>query len=145
MAQHMKSYVRFEVFTAVTVKNVIFWDIMSCGSYKNQHFGGMFHLHDQDGGDMFLQSVTSYKCRMASHPRREHSSYKILFIQVNFMCACTDSRYRTLGNVAIRSSETLILTRATWHHIPEEGILHSHHHENFKSYICLSMFRQQTI
>jgi hypothetical protein len=26
---------------------------------------------------------------------------------------------------AIHSSETLILTRATWHHIPEDGILDS--------------------
>jgi hypothetical protein len=31
---------------------------------------------------------------------------------------------------AICSSKTLILRRATWHHIPEDGILHSYHHEN---------------
>jgi hypothetical protein len=31
--------------------------------------------------------------------------------------------------VAIHPSETSVLTRATWHKIPEEGILHSHHHE----------------
>jgi hypothetical protein len=30
---------------AVTVKNVIFWDVTLCGSCKNQHFGGMYHLH----------------------------------------------------------------------------------------------------
>jgi hypothetical protein len=30
---------------------------------------------------------------------------------------------------AIRSSETPILTRATWHHITEDGILHSHRRE----------------
>jgi hypothetical protein len=27
---------------------------------------------------------------------------------------------------ALSSSETLVLTRATWRHIPEDGILHSH-------------------
>jgi hypothetical protein len=27
-----KKYVRFEVFTAVTMKNGIFWDVMLCGS-----------------------------------------------------------------------------------------------------------------
>jgi hypothetical protein len=32
------------------------------------------------------------------------------------------------------SSETLVLTRATWHHIPEDGILHSHCHENLNFY-----------
>jgi hypothetical protein len=25
-------YVRFEVLTAVTMKNVVFWDVMPCGS-----------------------------------------------------------------------------------------------------------------
>jgi hypothetical protein len=35
---------------------------------------------------------------------------------------------------AIHSSETSILTRDTGHHIPEDGILHSHCRENLKSY-----------
>jgi hypothetical protein len=29
----------------------------------------------------------------------------------------------------IRSSETSVLTTATWRHIPEGGIRHSHRHE----------------
>jgi hypothetical protein len=32
--------VRFEVFTAVTVKNGVFLDVTSCGSCKNRRFGG---------------------------------------------------------------------------------------------------------
>jgi hypothetical protein len=32
--------VRFEVFTAVTMKNGVFWDITPCGSCKNRRFGG---------------------------------------------------------------------------------------------------------
>jgi hypothetical protein len=32
--------VRFEVFTAVTMKNDVFWDITPCGSCKNRRFGG---------------------------------------------------------------------------------------------------------
>jgi hypothetical protein len=36
---------------------------------------------------------------------------------------------------AIPSSETSVLTRAATPHILEDGILHSHRHENLKSYI----------
>jgi hypothetical protein len=32
--------VRFEVFTAVAIKNGVFWDITPCGSCKNRRFGG---------------------------------------------------------------------------------------------------------
>jgi hypothetical protein len=38
----------------------------------------------------------------------------------------------------VGSSETLILTTATLHDIPENGILHSHRRENMKSYIALT-------
>jgi hypothetical protein len=40
----------------------------------------------------------------------------------------------TLMMDAICSSETSVLTRPTWHNIPEDGILHSHRRENLKSY-----------
>jgi hypothetical protein len=42
---------------------------------------------------------------------------------------------RLLQVEAIRSSETSVYTMSTRHHIPEEGILHSHRRENLKSYI----------
>jgi hypothetical protein len=32
-------YVRFEVFTAVTMKNAALWDVTPCGSCKNRRFG----------------------------------------------------------------------------------------------------------
>jgi hypothetical protein len=41
----------------------------------------------------------------------------------------------TLMMVAIRSSDTPVLTRATQRNIPEDGILHCHCRENLKSYI----------
>jgi uncharacterized Zn-finger protein len=34
------SYVRLEDFTAVTMKNGVFWDVTPCGSCKNRRFGG---------------------------------------------------------------------------------------------------------
>jgi hypothetical protein len=41
--KNLKSYnvgVIFEVLTAVTMKNVIFWDVTPYGSCKNRRFGG---------------------------------------------------------------------------------------------------------
>jgi hypothetical protein len=32
--------VRFEVFTAVAMKNGVLWDVTPCGSCKNRSFGG---------------------------------------------------------------------------------------------------------
>jgi hypothetical protein len=40
-------YVRFEVFTAVTMNNAVFCDVTPCGSCKNRHFGGTYRLHYQ--------------------------------------------------------------------------------------------------
>jgi hypothetical protein len=43
--------VRLEVFTAVTMKNGVFWDVTPCGSCKNRRFGGtsrLLHLGDEN-------------------------------------------------------------------------------------------------
>jgi hypothetical protein len=53
-------YVGFQVFTAVTLKNTVFWDVMS--------------PDPDDGGDTFLRNVGSYKRYTAYHPRRRYSS-----------------------------------------------------------------------
>jgi hypothetical protein len=39
--------VRFEVFTAVTMMNGIFWDVTPCGSCKNRRFGGTYKSHTE--------------------------------------------------------------------------------------------------
>jgi ABC-type sugar transport system permease subunit len=31
-----KIFIRFEVFTPVAMKNLVFWDVMPCGSLRNQ-------------------------------------------------------------------------------------------------------------
>jgi hypothetical protein len=39
--------VRFEFFTAVAIKNDVFWDVTACGSCKNRRFGGTWRLLHQ--------------------------------------------------------------------------------------------------
>jgi hypothetical protein len=39
--------VRFEVFTAVTMKNAVFWDMAPCRSCVNGRFGGTYLLYLQ--------------------------------------------------------------------------------------------------
>jgi hypothetical protein len=87
--------VRFEVFTAVTMKNAVFGDVTPRGSCKKRCFGGTYHVHDLHSVLQFLVS--------ANVP-----SSQILV---------------TLMMEAIHSSETSALTGTTWCNIPEGGIL----------------------
>jgi hypothetical protein len=68
--------VGFEVFTAVTMKNAIFWDVALCISCVDWRFK---FFYPEYGGDTFLQNVGSHKIYMVPHPRRRHSSNKFLF------------------------------------------------------------------
>jgi hypothetical protein len=52
--------VRFEVFTAVTLKNGVFWDVTPCGFCKNQCFGATYRLLHQVGISSQRASVASY-------------------------------------------------------------------------------------
>jgi hypothetical protein len=108
--------VRFEVFTAVTMKNVVFWDVTTYGSYKNRRFGGTYRLHHQGG--KVLRSVLRLLDTANSFP--------------------TSPTLVTLMMETINSSEMSALTRATRRNIPEDDVLHSHLRENLKSYFALT-------
>jgi hypothetical protein len=56
--------------------------------------------------------------------------------------------FSTLTMEAIPSSETSVHTRSTQRHIPEDGVLHAHRRENFKSYreiFCFKALSKKTI
>jgi hypothetical protein len=50
-------YVRFEVFTATTMKNVVFWVVSLCGSCINRRLGGAYRLHLQGENNQRTKST----------------------------------------------------------------------------------------
>jgi hypothetical protein len=78
-------------------------------------------FHPEDGGENFLRN------------------FGVVFLRsVIQMLVIVNVVVSTLMMNMIRSSETSILTRTTWRHTPEDGILHSYRSENHKSYIALT-------
>jgi hypothetical protein len=58
---HVLGHVRFEVSTAVTIKNGVFWDVTQCDSCKNRRFGGTYHLALQGGRNQRSRKNVSSK------------------------------------------------------------------------------------
>jgi hypothetical protein len=98
---------RFEAFTAVTMKNAVLWDVSPRGSYKNRRFGGTHRLHHH--GD---------KSRRA---RNNVNSVLRFLVTVNIVP--NSPILVSLMMEAIRSSETSVLTRSIRPNTPVEGIL----------------------
>jgi hypothetical protein len=46
-SDHLTILVRSEVFTAVTMKNAVFWEMALCRSCVNRRFGGTYRYHLQ--------------------------------------------------------------------------------------------------
>jgi hypothetical protein len=85
--------VGFEVFTAVVMKSIIFWDVKPCSPLSvARRFGGTRRLHlptcllagfywtyffyPEDGGDMFLRNACWNSIDYtASYPKRWYSSF----------------------------------------------------------------------
>jgi hypothetical protein len=101
ISQRRVHSVRLEIFTAVTMKNAVFWDVTRYGSCKNRF------------SEEYIASVI-----------REKTIGEIVLVTANVVPI--SPILFTLTMEAIRSSETSILTRATRRNIPEHGILPKH-------------------
>jgi hypothetical protein len=63
---------RFEVFTAVTMKNVVFWDVSPHASCRNRCFSGSYCLK--------LEVTRSSKCQFLQEPHGDTSQKMTFFI-----------------------------------------------------------------
>jgi hypothetical protein len=100
--------VGFDVSTAVTMKNAVFWDVAPSGFIINRRFVGTWRLQLQG--------------------RRNNASeekYRWLLSVCYFF-------YHEDGDDTC--PETSVYNKPTRCHVPEDSILHSHRCENLKSY-----------
>jgi hypothetical protein len=88
------------------MKSAVFWDMTPCTSCVNRNFGGTYRLH--------LQGRKIHELKPPAHADSSLADFSSLKMEV------------------IYSSETLVHID-TWRHIPEDGILHSHRHDNLES------------
>jgi hypothetical protein len=113
------SCVRFEVFTALTMKNAVFWDVALCrSSGLNRRFGGTYRLHLH--GRKIRERGTRVSRWLQTKQSPAHAGSSL-------------ADFSTLKMEAIPSSETSVQsTRSTRRHNPEDGILHY--------FLCLDFF-----
>jgi hypothetical protein len=105
------------------MKNAVFWDLTQCGSFKSRRFEGTYHLQHQGDKNRRARNIVFLR------------SVRRLLVKANV--APSSPILVTLIMEALRSSEMSVLTRATWHNIPEDGILHSHRREILKSHLLI--------
>jgi hypothetical protein len=116
---------------------------MLCGSCKNRYFGGMYHLHHQGDKNQWARN------NIESNQQPTHTAKKSYVCIYSTIFLCSVYWLLVIYNIpsalilvilmleAQHSSETSVVTRATRRDIQEDGIIHSHHRENFKSYMSL--------
>jgi hypothetical protein len=105
--------VRFEVFTAVVTKSIIFWDITPCSPLSvNRRFGGTNRLH--------LQGVKiSVKVELCLPPAFTLVSCSAYFSTPKMGAPCS-------------SEMSVDFQRTTRRYITEDRTLHNHRCESFK-------------
>jgi hypothetical protein len=112
------NYIRFEVFTAVTMKNDAFWDVTPWGSCKNRRFGRTITSIIRVTGIGELGTTLA-----VTSNRTCCEEILACFGCQSLLTLFLARRFVTLMMEVIWSSETSVLTRAPRRNVPEGGIL----------------------
>jgi hypothetical protein len=63
----------FQVFTAVIVKSIIFWDMTACSSLSsNRRFGGIYRFHLQGRRNKFSKNQQASRWQLLQRTTRRH-------------------------------------------------------------------------
>jgi hypothetical protein len=108
-----RHYVRFEVFTEVTTKNSVFWDVAPCSSCMNRCFGGTYRLHLQGRKSMSEKPAWAGGCRhyVRFEVFTEVTMKNSVFWDVEPCSSCVKRRF----------GGTSVHTRTTRRHNPEKA------------------------
>jgi hypothetical protein len=107
------------------LKTAVFWDVMPCGSCKNQCFGGTYLPHHQDERISELGTLA-----VTSHWSTLWRAAFICSMLIIFTLMIEANTF--LWNIGSYKSHTVSQCPS----VPEDGILHNDYCENLKSYIC---------
>jgi hypothetical protein len=123
-----KNSVFWDIFTAVTKKDVVFWDVTPCGCSKNQRFGGTYRIH-LEGNKILIHpssqlllephGVISQKIpffdltflrlfRLASYRYCGRYAYQVLRLMLRWLPLSTGDRGLHTSKLALRDQATLI-------------------------------------
>jgi hypothetical protein len=108
-------YVRIDIFTVVTMRNAVCWDLRSV--------------------DLVRTKISEERNASIIRVTRIDELGTTLAVTSNRRTLRRNTQvYRTRASIELPDIMTSVLTRATRRNIPEDAFLHNHRRENLKSY-----------